>query len=153
MDERTNNPNALVGRVGGQWRRLEPGNFHNWENFKCYAMPIITSFQSPAAHCRITIRETNKELINALIWDIFQGQKEFIDLMENKIGAIFESQDEILVDRLERLYENEKYFYTDDELYEKLLENYLEDERSPHVQRAWKILQSFIKKNEQGIVS
>ena len=149
MEERTNHPNADVSRVGNQWRRLEPQNFHNWENFKCYAMPIVTSFQSPAAHCRISIRDTNKEFINSLIWEIFQGQKAHIDFLEDKINEIFDSQDEILADRLEQLYENEKYFYTDDELYEKLLDKYLEDERSPQVQRSWKILQSFIRNNEQ----
>ncbi|XP_075256555.1 uncharacterized protein LOC142349030 isoform X3 [Convolutriloba macropyga] len=128
------------------WRKLEPQKLINWKDFKCFARPVITSFQSPAESCGTTIRETNKELINDVIRDIFEGQKEFIDLLENKISDIFESQDSILADRLECLYQNESYMYTDAELFEKYLDRHL---TSPQIQRARKVLHSFIKKDEQ----
>ena len=132
------------------WRRLEPQKLINWKDFKCFARPVITSFQSPAESCGTTIRETNKELIIYLIRDIFEGQKEIIDLLENKVSDIFESQDSILADRLECLYQNESYMYTDAELFEKYLDRHL---TSPEIQRARKVLHSFIKKDEQVKVS
>ena len=110
--------------VAIRWRHQEMVNFHNWANFKCYAVPIITSFLKPAIKCHNAIRSINKEAIIDMVWEIFSGQDAHANFLIDKVNAIFESQEHVLNERLHQIFEYEKYFYTDDELYEKLLEKY-----------------------------
>merc|ERR1712226_1370262 len=114
-----------MDEVAVRWRHQEMVNFHNWANFKCYAVPIITSFLNPAIKCHNAIRGINKDAIIDLICEIFAGQESHANFLIDKVTAIFESQEHVLNDRLHQVFEYERYFYTDDELYEKLLDKYL----------------------------
>ena len=58
MDASTESQN--INQVVAEWRKNELINFHNFNNFKSYAMPIITSFLGPAMKCHDAIRNLNK---------------------------------------------------------------------------------------------
>ena len=137
------------GEVVSLWRRQELANFHNWSNFKSFAQPIITSFLNPAIKCHNSIRSLNKEIIVNLVWETFDGQEDHIAFLLEKIDELFEEQEKILNERLQRVYECEKYFYSDDELYEKLLERYFADEQAPESKKSWKLLRKFLKKTPE----
>ena len=55
---------------------------------------------------------------------MFTGQDAHANFLIDRVNAIFESQEHVLNERLHQMFEYEKYFYTDDDLYEKLLEKY-----------------------------
>ena len=108
--------------VAVRWRHQEMVNFDNWSIFKAFAMPIVVSFLNPAIKCHNAVRNINKDAICDLVWDIFDGQEAHANFLIEKVEELFESQEHVVNDRLQQMYEYEQYFYTDDELYEKLLE-------------------------------
>ena len=96
--------------VAIRWRHQEMVNFHNWANFKSYAVPIITSFLNPAIKCHNAIRNINKEAIIDLVWELFSGQDAHANFLIDRVNAIFESQEQVLNERLHQIFEYEKYF-------------------------------------------
>ena len=114
----------LMDDVAVRWRHQEMVNFDNWSNFKGFAMPIITSFLNPAIKCHNAVRNINKDVVCDLVWEIFDGQETHASFLIEKIGELCDTQEHLVNDRLHQMYEYEQYFYTDGELYEKLLERY-----------------------------
>ena len=78
-----------VGEVVSSWRKGELVNFHNYANFKTYAVPIVTSFVGPAMICKEEIRNLNKEIIMQLVFEMFDGQQGHIDFFARKTEAHF----------------------------------------------------------------
>ncbi|XP_063719768.1 interferon-induced GTP-binding protein Mx1-like [Symsagittifera roscoffensis] len=131
-----------MGEVVSTWRKGELVNFHNYANFKTYAVPIVTSFVGPAMICKEEIRNLNREVIMQLVFEMFDGQQGHIDFLLARLKTIFENAQQILSGQLENVHKYEQYFYTDDHLYLKILKRLDLDERMEQMRQTYKRIKS-----------